>query len=480
MRSEPIVAGLRQRLLLACVALCTCAGSPASVAGVKQMAIVGVTVVNPEREAKDADVADATVVISGDRIVAVGPRTSTPVPAGAMQIDGRGKWLIPGMIDSHVHFFQSGNLYTRPDVADFNAVMPYARETARNKARLAATFKVWLASGVTGVIDVGGPFWNFDVRAAAERSAVAPRVATTGPLISMVARPQLDLDDPPIIKVDSPAAARDLVRRELERKPDFIKVWFIHRPGDDMAAQEAIVKATADAAHAAHVRLAVHATELDTAKAALRAGADYLVHSVSDAPVDDEFIRLVRANQALLCPTLFVINGYQYALSNRWQATPEEQRLGDPQILAAMHDLDHMPKHLIPERVSKSMADATPPAAPTLALKNLKVLWDAGIPIVMGTDAGNIGTLHGPSVFREMALMRDAGLTPLQILRSATTNGARAMGRSDLGAIASGKLADVVLLDADPLADVGNLSRAERVIKAGVVYDPKALIDSIR
>ena len=139
-----------------------------------------------------------------------------------------------------------------------------------------------------------------------------------------------------------------------------------------------------------------------------------------------------------------------------------------------------MPKALIPDRVAKAMADATPPAAPTVALENLKVLWDAGIPIVMGTDAGNIGTLHGPSVFREMALMRAAGLTPLQILRSATTNGARAMGRSDLGAIAPGKLADMVLLDADPLADVANLSRAERVIKAGVVYDPKALIDSIR
>ena len=477
-----MLADLKLHLLLACVALFTCASTLVSLADAKQIAIVGVTVVNPERGAKDATVADATVVISGDRIVAVGSRASTPVAAGAIQIDGRGKWLIPGMIDGHVHFFQSGNLYTRPDVADFNAVMPYAREVARNKARLAATFKVWLASGVTGVIDVGGPFWNFDVRTAAERSDAAPRVATTGPLISMVARPQLDLGDPPIIKVGLPlAAARDLVQRELERKPDFIKVWFIHRPGDDMAAQEAIVKATADAAHAAHVRLAVHATELETAKAALRAGADYLVHSVSDEPVDDEFIRLARANHALLCPTLFVVSGYQYALSNRWQATPEEQRLADPQILAAMHDLDRMPKDLIPERVAKSMAEATPPPAPTVALKNLKVLWDSGsIPIVMGTDAGNIGTLHGPSVFREMALMRDAGLTPLQILHTATTNGARAMGRSDLGAIAPGKLADVVLLDADPLGDVANLSRAERVIKAGVVYDPKALIDSIR
>ena len=302
-----MVGGLKLRLLLACVALCAWTIARPSLAAAKQIAIVGVTVVYPEREAKDAAIADATVVISGDRIVAVGARASTPGAADALRIDGRGKWLIPGLIDGHVHFFQSGNLYTRPDVADFNAVMPYAREVARNKARLAATFKVWLASGVTSVIDVGGPFWNFDVRAAAERSDAAPRVATTGPLISMIARPQLDLDDPPIIKVDSAAAARDLVRRELERKPDFIKVWFIHRPGDDLAAQEAIVKATADAAHAAHVRLAVHATELDTAKAALRAGADYLVHSVSDAPVDAEFIRLARANHALLCPTLFVV-----------------------------------------------------------------------------------------------------------------------------------------------------------------------------
>ena len=104
--------------------------------------------------------------------------------------------MIPGLVDSHVHFFQSGNLYTRPDAADFNAVVPYADEVARNKARLDATFKVWLASGVTGVVDIGGPFWNFDVRDRAAASAAAPRMAVAGPLISMVDRPQLDLGDP--------------------------------------------------------------------------------------------------------------------------------------------------------------------------------------------------------------------------------------------------------------------------------------------
>jgi imidazolonepropionase-like amidohydrolase len=444
-------------------------------------AIVGVTVVDPSRDAAHAATKNATVVFDGDRIVAVGPSASVNVPKDATRIDGTNRWLIPGMIDGHVHFFQSGNLYTRPDVVDLNGVVPYAQEVARNKARLPATFKVWLASGVTSVIDVGGPFWNFDVRDMAKATDEAPRVEVAGPLISMVGRPQLELDnDPPIIKIDSPDAARALVARELKRKPDFIKVWYIRQKGDDPVAQEAIVKATADAAHAAHTRLAVHATELDVAKSSLRAGADYLVHSVFEEPIDDEFIALMKKNHALLCPTLFVTNGYRLALSNRWQATPDENRLADPKILAAMHDLDTMPKDKVPPRIAKLIAAAPPIAAPTVAEQNLKKLRDAGIPIVMGTDAGNIGTLHGPSVFREMALMRDAGLTPLEVLRSATANGAKAMGRDDLGAIEKGKRADMVLLTDDPLADVANFSHAERVIKGGAVFDPKKLIDGIR
>ena len=112
------------------------------------------------------------------------------------------------------------------------------------------------------------------------------------------------------------------------------------------------------------------------------------------------------------------------------------------------------------------------------ALANLNKVWDAGIPVAMGTDAGNIGTLHGPSVFREMALMAQSGLTTLEVLRSATTYGARAMGR-DVGALAPGKLADVLILDADPLADLQNLSRIHSVIKDGKLYSPQELIRSI-
>jgi imidazolonepropionase-like amidohydrolase len=114
-------------------------------------------------------------------------------------------------------------------------------------------------------------------------------------------------------------------------------------------------------------------------------------------------------------------------------------------------------------------------------MKNLRKVWDAGIPVAMGTDAGNIGTLHGPSVFREMSLMQQAGLTPLEVLRSATVYGAKAARHeNDVGIIDTGRLADMVLLDADPLIDVMNLSRVYRVIKGGSVFDPDELIRSIR
>ena len=465
--------------ILAMAALAMAAVSAQAAEGVT--AIVGATVIHPERQESKAVEPDQTIIIAGDRIVGVGPAKTTRVPRGAARIDGKGKWIVPGLIDAHVHFFQSGNLYTRPDGVDFGAYMPYAKEVARTQARLPATITVWLANGVTSVVDIGGPFWNFEVRDIARRTEAAPRVIVAGPLVSMVDRVKLDLGDPPIIKTTNAEEAVSLVRKEIERKADYIKVWFIYRPGDDIAAQEAIVKAAGDAGHAAGIPLAVHATELVTAKAALRAGADYLVHSVEDAPVDDEFIALMKKNNALYCPTLFVLMGYQYAFSNTWKPTDIEKRRADPEILAAMGDLDKMPKDMIPERVQQRMASPPEVKPSQTMLDNLKRVREAGIPVAMGTDAGNVGTLHGPSVFREMELMEKAGLTPLQVLRAATVGGARAMRMErDLGGVETGKLADLVILEADPMKDTQNLARITSVVKAGKVYSPDELLKSIR
>ncbi len=457
-----------------------CAGPRVDGAAV-DLAIVGATVVNVDRDGPAATSVATTILIRGDRIVAVGPDAGTPVPPEARVIDGRGKWVIPGLIDGHVHFFQSGNLFTRPDVVDLNRRMPYAQEVARNQARLDATFKIWLASGVTGVVDLGGPMWNFEVRERARQTRAAPRVAVAGPLISLVDDRPLDLGDPPIIAARSATQARSLAEIQLARRPDYVKAWFIHGRRDDLQAQTTVVKAAGDAAHAAGVPFAVHATELAVAKAALRAGADYLVHSVEDQPVDDEFIELLQRSGALYCPTLFVTMGYDLALSDQWAPTADERRLADPQVLSTLQGLSTVPEDQLPRWVAQALREKALVTLSPVMAANLRRVWAAGVPVVMGTDAGNIGTVHGPALFREMALMQQAGLSPLQVLRSATLQGARALRLDDdAGLVAPGRLADLVLLDADPLASLSNLSRTWRVIKGGEVFDPRSLIDSLR
>ena len=130
-------------------ATAACGAIEPAPAAEESVAIVGATVIHPERDGAKASEPDSTIVISGRRIIAVGPSSAVVVPQKSAVLDARGKWVIPGLIDGHVHFFQSGNLYTRPDVVDFTRAVPYAKEVARNQSRLSATFKVWLASGVT-------------------------------------------------------------------------------------------------------------------------------------------------------------------------------------------------------------------------------------------------------------------------------------------------------------------------------------------
>jgi imidazolonepropionase-like amidohydrolase len=295
-------------------------------------------------------------------------------------------------------------------------------------------------------------------------------VAVAGPLISTVDRPQLDIGDPPIIKITSPEEARALVRRELERKPDLVKMWFIYRPGDDLALGKAIAAATVDEARKGGVRTAVHATELETARAAVEAGASVLVHSVVDKPVDDAFVDLLKSRNVIYIPTLFVSSGYDLVLGSRFTPTAAETRWGDPDVLATIEEVKGRPELTArPRRVPD-------PERQRIPAQNLKRLSAAGVAIAAGTDAGNIGTLHAASIFRELRLMVEAGLTPAEVLAAATAGGARVMGReTELGAIAPGRLADLVVLDRDPLADVGNLEAIYRVIKGGHVFTPEEL-----
>jgi imidazolonepropionase-like amidohydrolase len=445
----------------------------------EKISLVGGTVINP---ADGKVLPNATVVIDGDKIerVAIGKQDAASL---GKQIDCAGKFILPGYIDTHIHFFQSGDLFTRPDGADLNSVRPYKDEVAWVKSHLNDVFARYLRCGITSVVDVGGPFWNFEVRKTADQTRKAPRVAVAGPLISSVSREKLDLGDPPIVKIDTPDHARQFVRKLAEQKPDLVKIWYIVDKDHPVESFRPIVRATIEESHAHKLRVAVHATELETARAAVEEGADVLVHSVTDKPIDDAFVKLLKDRHTILCPTLVVFERYGRTFSHQLNLTPEEKEWGNPEVIASL-DVTKIPQDKLPDRIKTALAkpdEAMDRIKKTydVALPNLKRLEDSGITIAAGTDAGNIGTIHGPALFREFQLMKEAGLTPMQILQCTTANAAKLFGGdtgAHIGKIENGYFADLVILNSNPVDDIAHASDIAMVVKNGVLYSADSIL----
>src|SRR5438094_7353946 len=143
-----------------------------------------------------------------------------------------------------------------------------------------------------------------------------------------------------------------------------------------------------------------------------------------------------------------------------------------------------MPQDELPDRIKPALAkpdDALDRIKKIydVALKNLKTLKDAGVTIAAGTDAGNIGTIHGPALFREFQLMREAGLTPMQILQCATANAAKLFGGetgAHIGSIDKGNFADLIVLKSNPIDDIKNASDIDSVVKNGIIYPANSLV----
>ncbi|OJJ20011.1 hypothetical protein BKI52_16180 [marine bacterium AO1-C] len=425
----------------------------------------------------------ATVIIEGTKIKEVYTR-KPKIPADAKIIEGQGKWLMPGMVDGHIHFFQSGGLYTRPDAIDLRKHWSYEKEQAEIKKRLPDLMKRYLRCGVTTIIDVGGPMTNYDIKKQYSQEAMVPNILVTGPLISTYQPEAFKIKDAPIIKVNTPEEARALVQKQLPYKPDFIKIWYIARNPEMAEKNLPIIKATIDEAHKNNLKVTVHATQLNTAMLAVKAGTDILVHSVDDKVVSKEFVRLLKKNKVTYIPTLIVSANYLKTFTTSLDHHSQDIEFANPFFYNTLSDLKRLPNDLLSTRIQAiRKSGLTAPMKKYLQRKdsimamNLKTVHKAGVNVVVGTDAGNIGTMHASSYLQELEAMQRAGLTNLEVLKTATINAARGFNRdNNYGSVSKGKVADLLLLDANPLEKLANLNQLHSIFRNGKMFKSNEIL----
>ena len=377
-------------------------------------------------------VAAGTLLVRDGRIEAVGG--AVLVPAGVERIDVRGKTLIPGLVNTHGHVGETKGLRAGPEL--------YSRENVLDQLGVYARY------GVTSVFSLGGdqdP--GFRVRDEQETASLArARLHVAGP----------------VVVAATPEEARIAVDHVADMGADLVKIRVDDFLGTAPKMSAPVYQAVIDEAHKRGLRLAVHLFYLDDAKGVLRAGADFIAHSVRDQDVDNELVALLRGRNLCLCPTLTrEVSSFVYGGRPDFFDDPFFLREADPAVLEALLD----PKRQ--EDVRKGPAERYRTAL-AVASRNLKRLSDAGVRIAFGTDSGPPARFQGYFEHLELELMVKAGLTPMQALVSATGDAARCMHvERQVGTLVPGAWADFVVLGANPLDDIKNTRAIESVWIAG-------------
>ena len=445
-----------------------------------QTYISDVTVVNVEHQQL---LPGKTVLINGSVISGIESSGKMKIPEKALIIDGKGKFLMPGLTDAHVHFFQSGGLFTRPDVMDLRQYSDYENEIAWVHTNMEDQLRRYLKAGITTVIDPGSTIRFLEQRKSFADKSFAPSIVMTGPLITTY-EPQVYKDlkeDEPFYLVKSAEEAKAAVQKQLAFHPDFIKIWFITGKSvqDSVNKFLPFVKAAMEEAHKNKLRVAVHATERFTAEQAAANGCDFLVHSVDDEIVSDGFIQLLKKNNVTLCPTLTVMHNYNTTFLQENDFSSYELANANPVTLGSLLELKYLPDTAIVGSMRRKGIKRTIAAnrKDSIMRLNLKKLADAGVSIATGTDAGNIGTLHATSYTHELDAMRQSGMSNWQILQASTIHGAKAVGmEKEWGSIAIGKKANLLLLDSNPVDNLENLRALDLIINRGVLIEPDTLV----
>ncbi|MBV8495868.1 MAG: amidohydrolase family protein [Gammaproteobacteria bacterium] len=447
------------RLAIAATAL----GAAAPAAAAATLAITHVDVIDATGTPPQPDM---TVLVKNQRISALGRSGALQVPADATVVEGRGKFLIPGLWDMHVHTV-FGDWLPR----DERVVLP-----------------LFVANGVTGVRDMGGDLdvlkiWRASIAAG---RLLGPRMYIGGPMLDGPV-PRFPSSAPVANAADGRRVVDDLKARGV----DFIKIQsLIPRDGYFAAAEEA---KKVGLTFVGHVPDAIRAAE------ASNAGQKSIEHFTgifeACSTIEDKLVTgtprgpgpNVKTYDPARARTIIAL----MARNRTWQVPTLVWEHG--QWLVDDIDLSHDPltkyapaawrEHTWPMFVKDILATMDTDPLPVrkrffqMELEMTLAMFRAGVPFMAGTDtAAGVHVFPGFSLHQELAFFVQAGLTPMQALQTATRNPAEFMGRlEDLGTVAKGKLADLVLLDANPLDDIANTRRIQAVVLAGRYLDRAAL-----
>jgi imidazolonepropionase-like amidohydrolase len=393
------------------------------------------------------------VSIKGDRIAEVADHAIQSA-SGSIKIDGGGKYLIPGLIDTHVHLRGSADSAQPKKKAD-----RLSGETA-----LAS----YLYSGVTSIYDAGNDADYIYSRRDDERAGkiLSPRIFATGGIVTY---PGSHGANPYATLVDDWPADIPLIEAHAARKPDMVKFTLEERgwgarpliPILPLDLLQNLIVFYNDKG----IRTTVHTSSELRAREAIFAGVDTLAHPVIQGPITDEFARLMGAKRIPMSSTLTIGENY-----SRLAEHPEY--LDEPLYRASLSAAEieklktETRKEYQERRWTWWMKIMTP-----IAQENVRKIHDAGGIVALGTDQ-----TIGPAVHREMELLAAAGIPPIDIITIATHNSAIFLGREgDLGLVEKGMLADLVLLNADPSADINNAKSIAAVIKNGEIIGRRAL-----
>jgi imidazolonepropionase-like amidohydrolase len=379
-----------------------------------------------------APIQDGVLVVRNGRIVDVGNKADVKIPDGALINDVSGKTIMPGIINGHGHVGEvkgiEGGNYSRDNVIDNLSI--YARY------------------GITTVVSLGG-----------DKKECQPVRAVKDTLSENHARLFIAGE---VINGKTAAEALAVVDSNHHMGVDFMKIRVDDNLGTSPKMTEEMYRAIINRSHELGYKIATHMYYLDDARKLLDAGSDFLAHSVRDVPVDDTFISLIKEKKVAYCATLTrEISTFVYADTAEFFTDPFFSREFDSATIQPLMD----PARQL--QVKNSESAKTYKQQLPLAMANLKKLSDNGVPIVFGTDSGVPTRFIGYFEHIEMKMMQDAGLTPMQIIVSASKTAAEYLGLKDLGTISPGHWADFLVLDADPLTDITNARKISAVYISG-------------